>query len=138
MVTLKREKVETKLRDMRGNIAATARAFRCSRQTLYTFIATNDLQGALDEARETMLDDAESSLYASILAREAWAVCFALKTIGRNRGYIERTQTEIGGIKNGNAIEIRATDYRDAIATLAPRPVGDSAASGEDEGYLHG
>lgn len=92
MRVLKRERVEAKLRAMRGNVAATARAFRCSRQTLYTFIAANDLQGVLDEEREAMLDDAESALYASILSQQAWAVCFALKTVGKTRGYIERSE----------------------------------------------
>jgi len=44
---------------------------------------------------------------------------------------------EISG-PDGKAIEIKTTDYRIAIAPLAPRPVGDSNAPGEDESRLHG
>jgi hypothetical protein len=27
-----------------------------------------------------------------VLAKEAWAVCFTLKTIGKGRGYVERNE----------------------------------------------
>ena len=42
------------------------------------------------------MDTAELSLYNAILRGEAWAVTLALKTLGRDRGYIEKTILEGG------------------------------------------
>ncbi len=82
--------VEAKLRELGGNIAAVARAFEVSRRAVQNFNQAHPkLQEVLKEARETMIDDAESSLYKAIKNGEAWAVCFFLKTQGKCRGYIE-------------------------------------------------
>jgi len=82
--------VEEQLRNMSGNAAAVARAFGVSRQAVAKFIKSHpSLQTVAEDARETMLDGAESSLYRAVLNGEAWAVCFILKTIGKQRGYVE-------------------------------------------------
>ena len=39
------------------------------------------------------MDLAESALKRAVLAGEGWAVCFALKCQGKNRGYVERVET---------------------------------------------
>ena len=56
-------------------------------------VCNNDIPAlitALTEARETMLDTAESVLYSKILAGDITALIFFLKTQGKSRGYIER------------------------------------------------
>lgn len=104
-----------------GNVSAVARALNTSRSRLHERIkATPALTEALADAREMMLDEAENSLMRAIRTGEGWAVCFALKTVGRSRGYIETRQVEVGGIENGAPIEIRAMDYRAVLAPLAP------------------
>jgi hypothetical protein len=37
-----------------------------------------------------MIDTAEMKLYQSINRGEAWGIAFALKTIGKDRGYVEQ------------------------------------------------
>jgi transcriptional regulator of acetoin/glycerol metabolism len=78
-----------------GNISAVARMLNTSRNTLHKRIkASAALSDALADARETMLDEAENSLMKAIRGGEGWAVCFALKTVGKGRGYIERQEVE--------------------------------------------
>jgi hypothetical protein len=97
MTKLTAKLVEAKLREASGNIAAVARVFGVSRQAILQFVNRRPmLQAVLHECRETMLDNAESVLYSAVLAGEAWAVCFYLKTQGKARGYIEKLQIDQG------------------------------------------
>ncbi len=94
------ESVTAAIRDMNGNISAVARRLGVCRQTVYFYIERDpSVKDVLTEARETMLDNAESSLYRAVLAGEAWAVCFFLKTQGKARGYVERQ--EVTGADGG-------------------------------------
>jgi hypothetical protein len=87
------EKVQEALESCSGNISFAARKLGCARRTLYYKIqASPTLKAALEDARETALDNAESALQSAVLAKEAWAVCFTLKTIGKGRGYVERNE----------------------------------------------
>jgi hypothetical protein len=63
------------------------------------------------------VDTAELKLRQAVINGEAWAVLFALRTKGKERGYVERQ--EVTG-KDGGGIEIKAVDYRQAIAPLKP------------------
>jgi len=81
-----------------GNLTAAARILGVTRQTLYNYRKRyKTVNDAIEEQRETMLDNAESVLYRAVLNGEAWAVCFFLKTQGKKRGYIERLQQESTG-----------------------------------------
>ena len=53
--------------------------------------------------RETTVDRAEIELRKQIDAGEAWAVKFTLSTLGKNRGFTERT--ELTGA-NGEALDV--------------------------------
>jgi hypothetical protein len=94
---LKRKEVESKLRELSGNVAVTAQAFGVSRTAIYNFIHKHGLYEVVQEARESMTDIAETSLKRAVINGEAWAVCFTLKTLGKSRGYVERVQQEISG-----------------------------------------
>ena len=100
--------VTAAIRDMNGNISAVARRLGVCRQTVYNYIERHpSVKDALVEARETMLDNAESVLYRAVLNGEAWAVCFFLKTQGKSRGYVERQ--EVTGA-DGGAIIMQCPD----------------------------
>lgn len=58
---------------------------------------------AYKESKETMLDVAEGKLYQAIGKGESWAICFYLKTQGKQRGYVERQ--EFTG-KDGNPLQM--------------------------------
>lgn len=82
--------VESRLREHRGNMAAVARSFGVSRQAVWDFVNRREkLKAVAVDVRESMKDDAESSLQTAVLEGEAWAVCFYLKTQAKDRGYTE-------------------------------------------------
>ena len=47
---------------------------------------------ALTDAREGMVDNAESKLAMAVLDGDLGAVRYVLSTLGKNRGYVERTE----------------------------------------------
>lgn len=64
------------INSLNGNIAAVARQFHVSRSTMLGYVnAHPEVQAVLYDAREEMLDMAETSLYRRVLAGDAWAVC---------------------------------------------------------------
>lgn len=96
--SITRRGIAKALREYQGNQAAVARAFGVNRSAICKRIKKcPKLQAVSTEAKETMKDHAESSLQRAILAGEAWAVCFYLKTQARDRGYIERAEHVHGG-----------------------------------------
>ena len=103
--------VEPLIDEKRGNVASIARALGVSWGTVWNRIQESQpLQAKLKEARESMIDDAESALYDRALKGDTTALIFFLKTQGKNRGYTERQ--EVTGA-NGSAIVVRwdnATD----------------------------
>ena len=93
------------LEDSRGLIAPAARKLGCSRNTIKKYLAEyEDIAQAIKDQREAVTDMAENALYQAILDREAWAVCFYLKCMGKERGYVERA--ELTG-NNGGPVKIK-------------------------------
>ena len=89
----------------RGLIAPAARYLGCSRDTVRSYLEeyTAVAQAKLDQ-REAVTDMAENALYAAILRGEAWAICFYLKCMAKDRGYVEKA--EISG-PGGKPISIK-------------------------------
>src|SRR5262245_40470650 len=93
MAKLKAAAVALKIREHRGNLAAVGRDFNATRSAVHMFVyARPALLAICQECRETMKDNAESVLYKAVLAGEAWAVQFYLRTQGHDRGYTERVE----------------------------------------------
>jgi hypothetical protein len=97
------EIVAQRIRDARGNLSLVADQLRVSRASLYKYINKYEsLKGVVAEARERMLDHAESVLYQKVLEGDMTALIFFLKTQGYMRGYKERH--EVSGPDNGPMI----------------------------------
>lgn len=97
------EQIKHALEGASGNISYAAKSLGVSRSTLYRRIdASPALKVVLADSREELKDIAESALKRAVIAGEGWAVCFALKTVGRDRGYVERQ--EVTGA-DGGAVE---------------------------------
>jgi hypothetical protein len=129
------KQIEAALVSMSGNVSAAARSLGMQRYHLHKIIAKSEkLQQAVHDARQSMCDNAESALNRAVINGEAWAVCFTLKTQAKDRGYIERTQTEISG-RDGGPIEQRTTvfDHSAAIASIASRSAANPGTPGTDE-----
>jgi hypothetical protein len=114
-----------------GNVSATARRFGVQRASVQDFIAKHpNLQTILADARESLLDEAESSLMKAIKDGEGWAVCFCLKTQGKKRGYVERLEHRHGGDAEAPPIK---NDYRE---TLTPEDVRSAARLVAESGVV--
>lgn len=81
-----------------GMVYLAAEALGCSHQTIYNYAKKHPtVQRAIDAKRGKMLDTAEVALWKGIQDGESWAVQFALRTIGRDRGYVERQEVDQRG-----------------------------------------
>lgn len=88
--------IKEQIERLNGNVAAVARTLGTSRKTIHNRINESAiLQKALRDARESMLDNAESVLYRKVLDGSTPELIFFLKTQGRSRGYIERNELDI-------------------------------------------
>lgn len=82
----------------KGMVSVAARQIGCSRQTIYNYAKEHpEVQDAIEDEREMMLDLTELSLYRQIQNGEGWAVQFMLRTQGKKRGYGDEVRHRIGG-----------------------------------------
>lgn len=124
------ELVAARLAKNHGNITLVADEFGVTRTAVYNLIRKRPtLQRILSDAREGCLDHAESALFAKVCEGEGWAVCFLLKTLGKNRGYVERSEHQHGF--DGGLGDLIRTAIQNDIAERAMRPEDTVAASGE-------
>lgn len=122
-------KIMAALKASNGGVYFAASKLGCDPMTIYRRADKNPkVQAVIDNARGEMVDLAEAALKRAIVSGEGWAVCFALKTQGKARGYVERQ--EVTG-KDGGAIEHRATvfSYSDVVDAIAPGPATDHPAA---------
>jgi len=79
---------------LNGTISGASKALDCSRQTVAKYMEMYpEIQEAVNEARETMIDIAEGGLMANIADKHPASIFFVLKTLGKDRGYVDRTET---------------------------------------------
>jgi len=135
MPKLKLKTVKERLRETKGNITIAAQLLGVTRCAVHQFVNKHELHSIVDDARAAIVDHAESSLHRAVVNGEPWAVSLTLRTLGRNRGYVERGELEVTG-KNGGPIEAKVTvfDHDAAVASITRRPGGDRGAPGESEG----
>lgn len=89
------EQVIKAIRDRKGIISSVADALGVSRLTVYNYAQRHPtVHQALQDERERMVDTAESALYVALANKEPWAISLTLKTLGKNRGYVERQENE--------------------------------------------
>lgn len=100
-----------------GNISEVAKSLNVSRTTVYEWINTDEkFKKALDDQQEALIDFAESSLLKSINNGSDTATIFFLKTKGKKRGYVERT--ELSGNDGKDLIPARTLTREEAKALL--------------------
>ena len=84
----------------KGLVSLTAKRLGCERKTIYRYVERHpEVAEALREEREAMTDIAELALFSKVQDGEAWAVCFYLKTQGKARGYVERSEITIDYVR---------------------------------------
>lgn len=78
-----------------GNVTMACEAVGIDRATYYKWKQRDKSFAArVEEVNETALDFAESALKKNIKAGDTTAIIFYLKTRGKDRGYVEKTQIE--------------------------------------------
>ena len=82
-----------------GNKSAAARLLDCHRETVQRYCRNMvTVNAAFEEQRQVMVDWAETGLREAVITRkDPWAIKFVLRTQGKDRGYVERTETEQSG-----------------------------------------
>ena len=84
------------IRKCRGLIHLAALRLKISPRTVFRYLEKwPDAKAAVAEQREQRLDIAELGLMGAVDRGEAWAICFYLKTQGKQRGYIERQERTV-------------------------------------------
>lgn len=88
------EEIEDALRRCLGVVTDAAKMLGyANTENLRIRIARNAyLRGIVDEYRERLVDLAEQGLAYQVEAGAPWAIAFALKTLGKSRGYVERQE----------------------------------------------
>ncbi len=95
------DKVIEAIRATRGKIHLAAKKLRISDKTIYALRKEHsEIDEAILEEKEVMLDVAEDMLRLAVEDREPWAIQFILKTQGRDRGYNEKLSIQHGGDPN--------------------------------------
>ena len=76
-----------------GIVTTACKSADCSRETFYKYCKEDEVfKGKVDELSNITLDFAESQLHKQIQDGNTTATIFYLKTKGKKRGYIERTE----------------------------------------------
>lgn len=126
----------------RGNLTDTAKSLKITRKTLYNRMEEfPDLVEVVIEARDIAVDEAEGWLRKKMQKGDTTAIIFFLKTQGKWRGYVERsdnlninlnlndlTNDQLSRIANGE--DIRSVLSSPGTGALdAPREGSETAGS---------
>ena len=125
------DQVIAALRQSMGVVSYAATALGVSRQALHKRISnTPKLAQALHDIRQETIDECENTLFQAAKEGNLTAAIFLIKCLGKDRGYVERT--EMTG-KDGEAIEMRQiaappeTTYAEWLAAVETRRAADAA-----------
>lgn len=87
------QQVAEALRASKGMVYVAARTLGCSANTIYNYIERyKAVKEVMKQERGVMVDTAELALWTALQNKEAWAISLVLKTLGKDRGYIERQE----------------------------------------------
>lgn len=94
--------IEDALRKAGGFITYAAKMLNVTAGAITQRVqASEQLQIALQEIKDSHLDMCESKLLKKINAEDLGAICFYLKCQGKSRGYYEKMKNEISGPDDG-------------------------------------
>ena len=94
--TIKKKALLDALEKSMGVVTLACKSIDIARSTYYEWYKNDeDFKTKVDELQEVALDFAESKLYQLISEGDKTCVIFHLKTKGKNRGYIERSELDL-------------------------------------------
>ena len=81
-----------------GKVYLAAERLGCAPKTIKNHMAKNpEMAEYVEDQRTKVVDIAELKFQQAIQAGEHWAIAMALKTLGKDRGYVERQEIETSG-----------------------------------------
>lgn len=87
-----------------GTISGASKILKCERKTIKNYMKKYpELVKSVQEARNILLDSAEDNLMKNVRKGHASSIFFVLKTLGKDRGYVERVESTG---KDGNPLEM--------------------------------
>ena len=115
-----------------GNVSAVARELNVTRQSLWARInKSKSLQDAVEEARETIVDIAESKLFKAVEAGMEWAVKRVLDSKrGQDRGWRPPMQIQVDGRHEVKVARLDEAVGAEILARLKPRDADTTAPEG--------
>lgn len=94
------------IHESKGMVYVAARKLGCAAGTIYNYAERHStVQEAIDQERGLLVDTAELALWKALQNGEGWAVSLTLKTLGKDRGYVERQEMRHAG-EDGGALVI--------------------------------
>lgn len=77
------------------NISMTCKHLKLNRLTFYNWYNKDEeFRRYIEEAREERIDFIENALFKKIKEGDTTAIIFACKTLGKKRGYVERSEID--------------------------------------------
>lgn len=93
------------LKDTHGMIYLAAQKIGCDPATIHRRThASAKVKQAVESHRGELIDVAEVALMSAVQSKQPWAIAFALRTIGRHRGYVEKNETVLSGDADAPAV----------------------------------
>jgi hypothetical protein len=106
---IRKQRLLEALEQTLGVVTTACRKIGMERSTVYNWLKNDpDFKARYDELQSVALDFAESKLHQRIAEGSDACTIFYLKTKGKGRGYVERTEISGGG--NPIAIRVVTTD----------------------------
>ncbi len=90
------EQIVAALKECKGMIYLAADRVGCHADTIYARAKQSAaIRKCMRAERGRVIDTSELKLYQAIMNGEPWAIQMALKTIGKDRGYVEQKNVEV-------------------------------------------
>ncbi len=87
------EEIITALKAKKGMVYLAAAMIGCEADTIYYRAKRNKaIAAVMRSERGKVVDTGELKLFAAMKKGAPWAVTFALRTLGKDRGYVERQE----------------------------------------------
>ena len=100
--------IKKAIADSGGIVSTIAERLGCEWHTAKTYIDKfNETKSAYEAESESVIDLAESKLIENIQANDNTAILFYLKTKGKKRGYVERSEID----QTVTVIEVRPPKF---------------------------
>lgn len=79
---------------MAGTKSGAAKILKCDRKLITKYCQEyRELDGAIQESKNILLDVAETGLMKNVKKGHPSSIFFTLKTLGKERGYVERVES---------------------------------------------